>query len=335
MPSKKKVFLVTGAAGFIGSHMVDYLLKKKFHVIGLDNMKNGRLENIKHNLNNRLFSFFKEDILNINKLKKKIKSVDYIIHFAGLGEVVPSIENPSLYIEQNIMGTTKVLDFLRKYKIKKFVYAASSSCYGINNNKINEREKISIEHPYALSKYLGEYVTFSLAKIYKIPVNSIRIFNAYGPRVRSNSNYGAVFGVFFKQKMSNKPLTVVGDGNQKRDYIYVTDVCDAFYKCALSNHKNEIFNLGTGNPKKINELVKILNSKTIKLPWRPGEPRVTWANTKKIRSYLRWKPTVSFKEGVKSMMKNIQYWSNAPLWTKKKINKATKVWFNTLNEKKK
>ena len=199
MPSKKKVFLVTGAAGFIGSHMVDFLLKKKFHVIGLDNMKNGRLENIKHNLNNRLFSFFKEDILNINKLK--IKSVDYIIHFAGLGEVVPSIENPSLYIEQNIMGTTKVLDFLRKYKIKKFVYAASSSCYGINNNKINEREKISIEHPYALSKYLGEYVTFSLAKIYKIPVNSIRIFNAYGPRVRSNSNYGAVFGVFLNKNV--------------------------------------------------------------------------------------------------------------------------------------
>ena len=114
MPSKKKVFLVTGAAGFIGSHMVDYLLKKKFHVIGLDNMKNGRLENIKHNLNNRLFSFFKEDILNINKLKKKIKSVDYIIHFAGLGEVVPSIENPSLYIEQNIMGTTKSFRFFKK-----------------------------------------------------------------------------------------------------------------------------------------------------------------------------------------------------------------------------
>ena len=144
MPSKKKVFLVTGAAGFIGSHMVDYLLKKKIHVIGLDNLKNGRLENIKHNLKNKIFSFFKEDILNINNLKKKIKSVDYIIHFAGLGEVVPSIENPSLYIEQNIMGTTKVLDFLRKYKIKKFVYAASSSCYGINNNKINEREKYQL-----------------------------------------------------------------------------------------------------------------------------------------------------------------------------------------------
>ena len=102
--------------------------------------------------------------------------------------------NKTLWVQQ------KVLDFLRKYKIKKFVYAASSSCYGINNNKINEREKISIEHPYALSKYLGEYVTFSLAKIYKIPVNSIRIFNAYGPRVRSNSNYGAVFGVFLNKK---------------------------------------------------------------------------------------------------------------------------------------
>lgn len=335
MLNKKKVFLITGAAGFIGSHMVDFLLKKNFYVIGIDNLKNGRVKNIKHNLKNKNFYFIKTDILKILKLKKKIKSLDYVIHFAGLGEVVPSIENPNLYLEQNIIGTSKVLDFVKQYKIKKFVYAASSSCYGLNNTQINENGAISIEHPYALSKYLGEYVTFSLAKIYKIPVNSIRIFNAYGPRVRSNSNYGAVFGVFFKQKISKKPLTVVGDGNQKRDYIYVSDVCDAFYKCAISVYKNEIFNLGTGKPKKINELVKILKSKIINIPWRPGEPRVTWANPKKIKSYLKWKPKVPFAQGVKSMMKNMNYWSKAPLWTEKKIKKATKVWFNTLDEKNK
>ena len=304
MQSKKKVFLVTGAAGFIGSHMVDYLLKKNFYVIGIDNLKNGRLDNIKHNLKSKKFSFFRTDILKINNLKKKIKSIDYIIHFAGLGEIVPSIENPNQYLEQNIIGTSKVLDFSKKFKIKKFIYAASSSCYGLNNSKIKEKDKISIEHPYALSKYLGEYVAFSLSKIYKIPVNSIRIFNAYGPRVRSNSNYGAVFGVFFKQKISNKPLTVVGDGNQKRDYIYVTDVCD--------------------DPEVPAEL-----------PWRPAEPRVTWADPKKIKTYLKWKPRVSFQNGVKSMMKNMNYWSKAPLWTEKKIKKATKIWFNTLDEKRK
>ena len=153
--------------------------------------------------------------------------------------------------------------------------------------------------------------------------------------VKSNSNYGAVFGVFFKQKISNKPLTVVGDGNQKRDYVYVSDVCDAFYRCAVSKHKNEIFNLGTGNPQKINDLVKILDSNIVKLPWRPGEPRITWANTKKIKTYLGWKPKVKFKEGVQLMLRNIDYWSKAPLWTKKKIKKATKVWFNTLDVKKK
>jgi len=334
MLSNKKVFLITGAAGFIGSHMVDYLLKKNFNVIGVDNLKNGRLNNIKHNLKNKKFRFFKDDILNF-KNSKKIKSIDYVVHFAGLGEVVPSIENPTLYLEQNIMGTSHVFDIARKFNVKKFVYAASSSCYGLNNSKINEKEKISIEHPYALSKYMGEYVAFSLAKIFNIPTNSIRIFNAYGPRVRSNSNYGAVFGVFFKQKMSKKPLTVVGDGNQKRDYVYVTDVCDAFYKCAVSKHRNVTFNLGTGEPKTINYLVKLIDSKTERLPWRPGEPRVTWANVKKIKKYLGWKPKVTFKDGVKLMLNNIEYWSTAPLWTKKKIKKATTTWFKTLNEKEK
>jgi len=327
----RKTFLVTGAAGFIGSHMVDYLLEKKHNVVGIDNLKNGSLKNIKHNLKNKKFKFIKHDILN-NSLKiNKIKFLDYIIHFAGLGDVVPSIENPVKYLENNVIGTAKIIETGKTLKVKKIIYAASSSCYGLNDSKIKENEKISLKHPYALSKYTGEFVALSLAKIYKIPVNSIRIFNAYGPRVRSSSNYGAVFGVFFKQKMSGKPLTVVGDGNQKRDYVYVTDVCDAFYKCAISKYENEIFNLGTGKPQKINHLVKILDSKITKIPWRPGEPRVTWANVKKIKSYLQWKPKVDFKTGVKIMMKNIEYWKDAPLWSKKNIKKATKVWFKTLN----
>jgi UDP-glucose 4-epimerase len=327
----KKTFLITGAAGFIGSHMVDYLLKKKHFVIGIDNLKNGSLENIKHNFKNNNFLFLKKDLLK-DKINLK-KKVDFILHFAGIGEVIPSIEKPLFYIEQNVIGTTKLLDWARSVKVKKFVYAASSSCYGLNNKKISENEKISIEHPYALSKFLGEHVALSYGKIYNIKVNSIRIFNAYGPRVRSSSNYGAVFGVFFKQKISGKPLTVIGSGNQKRDYIYVTDVCGAFYKCALSNYENEIFNLGTGNPQKINTLVKILNAKKSTIPWRPGEPKVTWANINKIKKYLNWKPKISFEQGVKVMLKKISYWKLAPLWTRSTINKATKNWFTIFNER--
>ena len=328
-----KVFLVTGAAGFIGSHMVDYLLKRKFKVIGIDNLKNGNFNNIKHNISNKKFFFLKKDIIKYKFTKKKFKKIDYIFHFAGLGDVVTSIENPSLYIEQNIIGTSKVFDVARNFNVKNMVYAASSSCYGINNKQINENEKILIEHPYALSKYLGEFVLFSLAKIYGVKVNSIRIFNAYGPRVRSNSNYGAVFGVFFKQKMSRKPLTVVGDGNQKRDYIYVSDVCEAFYKCAMSKFQNQVFNLGTGKPQKIKFLVSLLKSDYVTLPWRPGEPKVTWANIKKIKKNLNWYPKVSFKKGVKLMLENIDYWRDAPLWTKSKIKKATSNWFKILNAK--
>jgi UDP-glucose 4-epimerase len=327
----KKTFLVTGSAGFIGSHMVDYLLKKKHFVIGIDNLKNGSLENIKHNFKNNNFLFLKKDLLK-DKINLK-KNVDFIIHFAGISDVIPSIEKPLFYIEQNVIGTAKLLEWARGMKVKKFVYAASSSCYGLNDKKISENEKISIEHPYALSKFLGENVALSYGKIYNIKVNSIRIFNAYGPRVRSNSNYGAVFGVFFKQKISGKPLTVIGSGNQKRDYVYVTDVCSAFYKCVLSEYENEIFNLGTGNPQKINTLVKILNTKKITIPWRPGEPRVTWANINKIKKYLNWSPKISFEQGVKIMLKNISYWKLAPLWTKSNINKATQNWFTIFNER--
>tara|TARA_B100000035_G_C21003332_1_gene556018 strand:- start:415 stop:1410 length:996 start_codon:yes stop_codon:yes gene_type:complete len=329
----KKISFITGCSGFIGSHMTDYLLKKNHIVYGIDNLASGKLNNIQKAFKNKNFRFIKGDIENIEKLslKNKIKKIDYFFHFAGHGELIPSVTNPLDYFKNNSYKTAIIIDLVRrKFKLKKFIYAASSSCYGIQNKKTNEHQVIKTEHPYAFSKYTGEQICLHWAKVYKIPTISIRIFNAYGPRSRTNNVYGAVIGVFLRQKLSNYPLTIVGNGNQKRDFLYISDLCEAFYKAALSKYRCEIFNLGRGSPEKINYLASLISDKKKFIPWRPGEPFKTHANIKKIKKYLNWKPLVSLKKGIKEVLKNINYWKNAPLWTQKKINKATKDWMEYL-----
>jgi UDP-glucose 4-epimerase len=328
----KKIALVTGGAGFIGSHLVDLLLKKNFKVRVVDNLSGGRLENINQHRNNKNFLFKKLDINEMSINEKIFKDTSYIFHLAGKGDIIPSIENPLNYMMTNVIGTTKVLENCRNQKIKKFVYAASSSCYGLAKTPTNEDHKISPEYPYALSKLMGEQACFHWSKVYKIPTISIRIFNAYGPRVKTSGVYGAVFGVFFKQKLENKPLTLVGNGLQKRDFLNVKDVANAFYMSAISKRKNEVYNLGSGSPKKILDLIKLLGTnKVVKLPKRPGEPDCTWADTKKIKRQINWKPNISFKNGVNEMLLSIDKWKNAPLWNKKNIKKATKTWFKYLS----
>jgi UDP-glucose 4-epimerase len=334
MKINHKVAVVTGGAGFIGSHMVDYLLKKNFKVNVLDNLSGGRVENIKQHLNNKKFKFQKLDICKLKPNHKFFKSCNYVFHFAGKGDIVPSIEKPADYLDTNIMGTVKVLEASKNAPIKKFIYAASSSCYGVAKTPTNESHPINPLYPYALSKYLGEKICFHWHKLYKLPVNSIRIFNAYGPRVKTTGAYGAVFGVFFKQKLERKPFTVVGNGNQKRDFVFVTDVVDAFFRASQTQISGQIFNLGTGKPNSVNSLVRILGGKKIYLPKRPGEPNSTCANPKKIKKILNWKPKVKFEDGVKIMLKDIKKWKSAPLWTVNRIEKATKSWFSHMKNNK-
>ncbi len=329
MKRKKKISLVTGGAGFIGSHMCDFLLEKNHVVYGIDNLVSGKIKNLKQAFKNKNFRFLRGDIKNIEIIfsKYKIKKIDYVFHFAGHGELIPSIENPVDYFENNGFKTAILLDFLKKnFKIKKFLYAASSTCYGKNNKLTSEDQKISIEHPYGFSKYIGELTCLHWAKVFRIPIISIRIFNAYGPRSRTNNVYGAVIGVFLKQKLSNHPLTIVGNGKQKRDFLFVSDVCSAFYKAAVSKYKYEIFNLGKGKSETINYLSSLISDKKKSIPWRPGEPFKTEADIRKIKKFLKWKPKVSLELGITKLIKNISYWRNAPLWTGKKIAKATKQW---------
>lgn len=327
----KKISLVTGGAGFIGSHLVDLLLSKGHQVRVLDDLSGGHYENIKHNLKNKNFIFKKKNILFLKKNENIFKDVQYVFHLAGKGDVVPSIENPEDYMDTNVMGTVKVLENCRKLNLKKFIYAASSSCYGLAKTPTKESHPISPLYPYAMSKYMGEQACFHWAKVYKIPINSIRIFNAYGTRVKTTGVYGAVFGVFLKQKLKKKPLTIVGNGSQRRDFLYVTDVANAFYLLSKSIYTNHIYNIGAGKPVKIMKLAKCLSDKFQFIPKRPGEPDCTWANISKIKKHTGWKPKISFIMGVEKMLENIKDWNNAPLWDVKSINKATKTWFKYLS----
>jgi UDP-glucose 4-epimerase len=330
MPFKKRV-LITGGAGFIGSHTVDSFLKKGFNVRVIDNLVGGNLKNIEHLKNNKNFQFEKQDILKLDKVRKFISECEYVVHFAGIGDIVPSIKYPKKYFENNVLGTVKLLDFLNPKKIKKFVYAASSSCYGKANTPTDEKHLINPLYPYALSKYQGEQIALHWHKVYKFPVNSIRIFNAYGTRSRTTGAYGAVFGVFLKQLIAKQPLTVVGDGTQRRDFLYVSDVAEAFYLASITKITGSIWNLGSGNPQSVKKLVQLLNpKKIIFIPKRPGEPNITYANIKKIQKDLKWKPIISFDEGVSKILDSIEYWKNAPLWNKTNIAKETKLWFKYL-----
>jgi len=325
--------VVTGGCGFIGSHMVDLLLERGFEVRVIDNMITGRLENLKEHSKNPHCLVEEMDICDLSDDSPLFKGVDYVFHFAGIGDIVPSIERPRQYLNANVQGTVAVLEAARHAGcVKKVVYAASSSCYGVTKEiPTTEKAEIRLEYPYALSKYLGECALLHWHQIYRLPVNSIRIFNAYGPRSRTSGVYGAVFGVFLAQKLKGHPFTVVGDGAQRRDFVYVTDVARAFLAAAETDVSGEIFNLGAGNPQPVNHLVELLEGPVTYIPKRPGEPDCTWADIQKIQKRLHWSPKVSFKEGVASMIEQINYWKNAPVWTPSTIESATKTWFKHLS----
>lgn len=328
--TKKKSALITGGAGFIGSHLTELLVEKNFKVTVLDNLSNSNIKNISSLVKEKKIKFIQKDIQQKN-LDPKIFNVDYVFHLAALGSIVPSIDNPVKYIENNFNGTINILEKLKNKKIKKLIYAASSSCYGLNFRLTSEKQTISPQYPYAFSKWAAEEGIKHWSKVYKIPYVSIRIFNAYGPRFQTKGAYGSVIGVFLRQKYSNKPLTVVGSGKQSRDYVHVKDVANAFYLSAIKKTKNTTFNLGYGKSISVNSIIEIINpEKTIKIPNRPGEPFKTLANNKKLKKITGWKPKIKFENGLRDLLKNIDDWKDGPLWDKNSIKKATRNWFKYL-----
>lgn len=323
--------LVTGGCGFIGSHLAEMLLVLGHEVVILDNLACGRKTNINTFETNSKLSFHQVDICDRAAMRPYLEDVDWVFHMAGLADIVPSIEQPDSYYQTNVTGTLNVLQCALESGVKRLIYAASSSCYGIPDiYPTPETSSIDPQYPYALTKYMGEELVLHWAKTYKLSAVSLRLFNVYGPRSRTSGAYGAVFGVFLAQKLKGSPFTVVGDGTQTRDFTYVTDVATAFIKAAQSDISGETMNVGSGNHYSVNRLVELLGGPVVHIPKRPGEPNCTFADTNKITRLLAWQPKVAFENGVSNMLDSIQNWSDAPVWDADTISDATSVWFKYL-----
>jgi UDP-glucose 4-epimerase len=322
--------LVTGAAGFIGSHLIDLLLQEGHEIIALDDLSTGRMSNLDQAGKNKNFSWVQADISDPVTIQD-LPAVDWVFHIAGRADLVPSIEKPDEYFKVNVSGTFLALEYARKMSVKRFIYTASSTCYGVVEKVPTPEDYPCVpRHPYGLTKYLGEQLVMHWAQVYGLPAVSLRLFNVYGPRSRTTGTYGAVFGVFLKQKLAGKPFTVVGDGTQTRDFTYVTDIAQAFLAAANSDISAEIFNVGSDDTYSVNRLVELLGGEKIFIPKRPGEPDCTFADIRKIKTTLGWMPKISFEEGVVRMLAVIDDWKDAPLWDEGKIAEATRDWFKYL-----
>lgn len=292
--------LVTGGAGFIGSHVVDLLLKEGHQVIVLDNLITGRKENLSNHPN---LTFHFADVSK-REISTYFKDVDWVFHLASLTDLVASIHEPEKYYDVNVSGTFNVLEASRKNNVKRFIYAASASCYGTALElPTPETAKLDSQFPYALTKRLGEELVLHYDSVYKIPAISLRLFNVYGPRCSLNSSYGNVFSIFLKQKKNQQPLSIIGDGGQTRDFIFVEDVAMAFYKAAICNLSNEVYNVGTGQEHTIKSLAAMFSDKFLYVPKRKGETERSVADTSKIQKQLKWTPTTDFASGVSKFIK--------------------------------
>lgn len=323
--------LVTGGAGFIGSHLSELLLNRGHDVVVIDNLACGRMKNLQSVADHPRLKFVKADIRDLESIRAAFDGIDWVFHLAGLADIVPSIEQPQHYYTTNVTGTFNVLECARAAGVKRVVYAASSSSYGIPDvYPTPETAPIRPQYPYALTKYMGEELVLHWANTYKLPGVSLRLFNVYGPRSRTTGAYGAVFGVFLAQKLNGKPFTVVGDGTQTRDFTYVADVAAAFLRAAESSVSGEAINVGSGGHYSVNKLVQLIGGDVVYIPKRPGEPDCTFADTAKIKRLLQWEPKVSFEEGVRRMLERLDDWRDAPVWDPASISRATAAWFQYL-----
>jgi len=306
--------LVTGAAGFIGSSLVDKLLLNNYKVIGIDNFSNNyskqlKQQNIKEALLNSNYTFYTSDIENIKELDKIFSEnkIDKIVHLAAKAGVRQSIEQPIDYIKTNIIGTVNILEMMKKYNIKHMSMASSSSVYGnCKANKfsenLNTREPIS---PYAATKATDEQICYTYHYLYDLNIYMLRFFTVYGPRQRP----ALVINIFADNIINNKPIDVYGDGSSERDYTYIDDITDGIISSLTYNKTGyEIFNLGSDNPIKLNDMIMLLEknigkkAKINKLPMPLGDIYKTNADISKAKQLLQYTPKTSFEEGIKKFI---------------------------------
>jgi len=297
----KKNCLVTGGTGFIGSHLVARLLKDGHKVRVLYKHSAKSLSQLKNHKN---LLMLKMDVsIYSKKLEDCFRGIDWVFHLAGKTKSSSSIKDSSDYHRVNVNGTLYVLEASRKAKVKKFLYAASSACYGeADIFPTPETAAVNPQYPYALTKYLGELYALSWGKIYKIPVISLRLFDIYGTPVNKFGSFGPLLSIFMAQKLKGIPLTVAGDGRQRRDFTFVSDVVEAFLVAAKSKISNEVFNVGSGETHTINEMVKFIGGKVTYIPKQFDKRDCNFADISKIKKMLGWEPKVSFLDGMRKVM---------------------------------
>ena len=298
-------FLVTGGAGFIGSNLVDYLIEEGHVVKVIDNFSTGKEENCNSNA-----TYYNIDLSNENNLpliKNAIKGVNGVFHLAAFPRVQESIDNPLIFEKNNTLSTVNILKACSEMKIKRLVYSSSSSVYG-NSSKLptKEDDQVNPISPYAMQKYYGEVCCRVYSVIYNIETVSLRYFNVYGEKQSLDGAYALVMCIFAKQRMNNLPLTIRGDGNQKRDFTHVSDIAKANLLAMQSKKvgNGEVINIGNGNNRSVNEIAKMMGGPTRRID-SVMEPRETLADNSKAKKLLKWEPSVIIEKWIPAYKKSL------------------------------
>ena len=296
------ISIVTGGAGFIGSHIVEKLKRLEHMVVVIDNeySDNDNFHWRKDTLNVNI------DITDYKALKKAFTGADYIFHCAAEARIGPAIENPVNALNINTIGTCNVLQCAREVGAKKVLYSSTSSGYGLNEAPNIETQPDDCLNPYSVSKIAGEKLCKMYTDLYGLNTIIFRYFNVFGERAPRKGQYAPVTGIFLRQKAAGEPLTIVGDGEQRRDYIYVKDVANANIMAAISNPDDDaygqVYNVGSGKNYSVNEIASFISDDTINIPPRIGEARNSLANIDKIKKTFAWKPEIDVEEWIKTQL---------------------------------
>lgn len=285
----------------MGGHLVNRLLRDGYRVTIVERYTKEKKTLLKNLFGQENLSVVWADVSSASNLEKNFAGIDWVFHLAGRLNAPDT--DPLLFHRANVDGTMNVLEASRNAGVSRFIYPASASCYGdAKTYPTPETAQIQLKYPYALTKYIGEQYVLHWGRVYKLPVVSLRLFSAYGPRLHPQGSWGAVTP-FMLQKLDGKPFQVCGDGNQTRDYVYIDDVIRAFLQAAESGITDSIFNIGTGKETTINLLMSLLGGKTEHLPRREGEIPRMCADIAQIQMVLGWKPVVTMEEGLRLVLK--------------------------------
>ena len=285
------ISLVTGAAGFIGSNLVDYLLEQGHNVVCVDNES---ANNEKFHWNDKAWNV-NADITDYRTMKNVFTNVDYVFHLAAESRLQPAIENPIQAVQKNCVGTTIMLQCAREAGVKRFVYSSTSSGYGNNPYPNVETQPDDCLNPYSASKISGEKFCKMYTDLYGLETVTLRYFNVFGERSPARGQYAPVIGIFQRQRDAGESLTIVGDGSQRRDFIHVKDVARANYLAAtvpLKGNEGEVFNVGSGYPYSIQQIADSISDNQTYIPERSGEMETTFADITKIGEVMGWKPEI-------------------------------------------